>query len=329
VVGPRIVAAGPKLDGEGLPVASSRVVRTSADARNTVDDLAAAGVDFIKVHGGLDRARLLAIAAESRARGLRFAGHVPDDVTPSDAARMGIHSIEHFSGFSRPCSDELKRLLQPSHWKSARTKCAPDSDLDATFAVLRSAGTWVTPTLVSYRGLAEVIDPQGLVDPRWRYVPPALRASWDKSGRAIVADIRPARQDAAVWRSVLKTYGLLTAQARRDHVLLLSGTDLGNPLVSPGFDLQDELLLLVQAGLTPSEALFSATVGPANFLNKSPQFGSVAKGEYADLVLLDADPLKDIRNVQRIRAVIANGRLLDRKALDELLARANPVPRSP
>jgi hypothetical protein len=114
VVGPRIVAAGPQLDGEGLPVASSRIVRTSEDARKTVDDLAAAGVDFIKVHGGLDRPRLLAIAAESRARGLRFAGHVPDDVTPSDAARMGIHSIEHFSGFSRPCSDELKRLLEPS-----------------------------------------------------------------------------------------------------------------------------------------------------------------------------------------------------------------------
>lgn len=205
-------------------------------------------------------------------------------------------------------------------------KCAPDSDLDATFAVLRSAGTWVTPTLVSYRGLAEVIDPKGLDDPRWRYVPPALRASWDRTGRAILADIGPVRQDTAVWRRLLETYGLLTARAQRDHILLLSGTDLGNPLVSPGFDLQDELLLLVQTGLTPSEALFSATVGPANFLGKSSQFGSVAKGELADLVLLDADPLKDIRNVRRVRAVIANGRLFDRKTLDELLARANHPP---
>jgi imidazolonepropionase-like amidohydrolase len=174
-----------------------------------------------------------------------------------------------------------------------------------------------------------VIDPQGLVDPRWRYVPPALRASWDRSGRAIVADIKPATQDAAVWRRVLETYAVLTAQARRDHVLLLSGTDLGNPLVAPGFDLQDELQLMVHAGLTTAEALFSATVGPAHFLGKSAQFGSVAKGELADLVLLDADPLTDIRNVQRIRAVIANGRLFDRQALDELLPRANPLPRSP
>jgi len=152
LVGPRIVAAGPKLDGEGTPATSSRIVRTPEEARKAVDDLAAAGADFIKVHAGLDRPRFRAIAAQSRARGLRFSGHLPDDVTPADAARMGIQSIEHFSGFPGPCSEELKRLLEPSQRKSAPMKCAPDSELDATFAVLRNAGTWVTPTLVSYRG---------------------------------------------------------------------------------------------------------------------------------------------------------------------------------
>ena len=148
-----------------------RIVRTPADGRSAVNDLAAAGVDFIKVHAALDKARLLAIAEASRAHKLPFAGHLPDDVTPSEAARMGIKSIEHFSGFSRPCSDELKRRLEPSQWGSMRRRCVSPEDLDATFEALRSTGTWVTPTLVSYRGLSEVIDPRGYSDSRWRFIP--------------------------------------------------------------------------------------------------------------------------------------------------------------
>ena len=107
---------------------------------------------------------------------------------------------------------------------------------------------------------------------------------------------------------------------RRAGVRILAGTDLGNPYVYPGFSLHDELALLVQAGLTPLEALQTATINPAKFFGKEKELGTIEKGKLADLVLLDANPLEDINNTRKINAVVLNGRLLDRAALDKLLA---------
>jgi imidazolonepropionase-like amidohydrolase len=103
---------------------------------------------------------------------------------------------------------------------------------------------------------------------------------------------------------------------------MLAGTDSPNPFVYPGFSLHDELGLLVRSGLTPAEALRTATVNPAIFLGLTDSLGTVSRGKVADLVLLDANPLTDIANTKRIRAVIQGGRLLDRTALDEMLANA-------
>lgn len=106
---------------------------------------------------------------------------------------------------------------------------------------------------------------------------------------------------------------------------MLAGTDCPNPYVYPGFSLHDELGLLVHSGLTPAEALRTATINPARFLGLTDSLGTVATGKVADLVLLDANPLGDIANTKRIRAVIQGGRLLNRKALDQLLARAKAL----
>ena len=109
---------------------------------------------------------------------------------------------------------------------------------------------------------------------------------------------------------------------RKAGVPILAGTDTGNPFCFPGFSLHEELALLVIAGLTPVEALRSATLNPAKFLGLEKTLGTIEVGKIADLVLLGANPLEDIRNTQRINAVVSNGRLFDRKALDKLLADA-------
>jgi imidazolonepropionase-like amidohydrolase len=103
-------------------------------------------------------------------------------------------------------------------------------------------------------------------------------------------------------------------------VPFLADTDLGGDYIYPGFSLHDELALLVQAGFTPGEALKTATYNPAMFLDILDRLGTVEKGKLADLVLLDANPLDDISNTQKIRAVVLNGRYLDRTTLDKLLA---------
>jgi imidazolonepropionase-like amidohydrolase len=103
-------------------------------------------------------------------------------------------------------------------------------------------------------------------------------------------------------------------------VNFLAGSDSSAPNIFPGFSLHDDLAYMVQAGLTPQQALQTATTKPAEFLQRSAQQGSIAAGRRADLVLLNSDPLADIHNTQKIEAVILNGILLDRAALDSLLA---------
>jgi imidazolonepropionase-like amidohydrolase len=148
------------------------------------------------------------------------------------------------------------------------------------------------------------------------YVPNAVRLRWEKQ----LGDVRPAgfRFERALFRKRLElVYGMVRA-----GVGVLAGSDPTNEYVVAGFGLHHELRLFVQAGLSPMEALQTATIAPARFLGRENETGSIAVGKLADLVLLDADPVVDIRNVSRIQAVVLHGRLLRRPALDQLLSRA-------
>jgi hypothetical protein len=322
LVGPRIIAAGPKLDGSGEATADTWIVRTPDDARAAVDRLAAMHVDFIKAHAGLDGPRFLAIMRAARAHGLAVAGHLPANVSVPDAARAGLASLEHFSGFPIPCSDDLTSMLEGTRWQAMRERCASSSVVQEVLATVRDAETWLTPTLVSFRGLSEVLDPNSASASRPDSVVTAVRASWNRTAEQIRQDVQATPRDRIVWRRWLSMNAPLTAMAVNAGVRLLAGTDAGNPYVAPGFDLLDELVLMTDAGLTPAEALRSATIGPLQFLHEAKDEGIIAVGRRADLVLLDANPIVDIQNVRRIHAVVANGRLYDRTTLDRLLAAA-------
>lgn len=322
LVGPRIIAAGPKLDGDGNPAPDRLVVRTPEDARMGVDALAALGVDFIKVHSGLDPERFHAIAREAGLRGLPVAGHLPDGVSAIDAARAGMASLEHFSGFPMPCPADLSTMLRAPRWSRARARCVSLAEAEAVMLALASTNTWLTPTLVSYRGLGYVFGSHESGADRSPYAVPALRTGWQRTAEAILKGVNPLPGDLAVWQRLFAVNQTLTAMAGHAGAKLLAGTDVGNPFVAPGFDLLDELELMTAAGLTSAQALQSATVGPAQFLGKSAELGAIETGRIADMVLLDADPLEDIRNVRRIHAVFANGRLFDRPALDQLVKTA-------
>jgi imidazolonepropionase-like amidohydrolase len=144
------------------------------------------------------------------------------------------------------------------------------------------------------------------------YIPKMLRDYW----RSLPVDI------ATKMVALYSVHADLVGRLNRAGVPILAGSDTPNPFVYPGFSLHDELGLLVRSGLTPAEALRTATINPAIFLGVTDSLGTVARGKVADLVLLDANPLTDIANTKRIRAVIQGGRMLDRKALDEILASA-------
>jgi imidazolonepropionase-like amidohydrolase len=176
-------------------------------------------------------------------------------------------------------------------------------------------GTWVTPTLVVFV-TAAIGERELTTDERLKYIPATTRERWRNQWRE-----RPAGS-AERQETLNKSRVQIVKLMHRTRVGLLAGTDILNPFLFPGFSLHHELVLLVQAGLSPLEALRTATLNPARFLGREKELGTVERGKLADLVLLDADPLQDIHHTQRIAAVIIGGRLYDRASLDAMLGSA-------
>ncbi|MDB5967818.1 MAG: hypothetical protein JWQ90_268 [Hydrocarboniphaga sp.] len=336
-LGPQIVAAGPILDGPYPQLPSiSVVVADAAAARMQVDLLARQGADFIKVYNRLSREAYFAIADEAKKQRLPFAGHVPFSVSAREASDAGQASIEHLFNVLFACSSREDELMRIKARSLASDESGERQSLRRLYlhGVLDSYSeprcaelythfvrnkTWQTPTLVQRRAFAYP-DASLAADPNRRYVPRSLRALWDPQ-----QDHRLQGRDADdedIQRRYYERDRALIAPMRRAGVRFLAGTDAGDPFSIPGFSLHQELEMLVDAGLTPMEALQSATRDAAEFLHRDSQFGSIAPGLRADLVLLDRDPLASIRNTQAIAAVVVGGRYLRREDLDRLLLQA-------
>ncbi|MEW5902327.1 MAG: amidohydrolase family protein, partial [Acidobacteriota bacterium] len=175
--------------------------------------------------------------------------------------------------------------------------------------------TVVTPTLVAYRSSFEPREDLP-ADPRRKYI---ARSSVEKAKEWL----KPLPPEIIAGRKiVLEEFKKLVGMMNEAGVSLMAGTDLAGPRLYPGFSLHEEMVLLVEAGLRPLEALQAATRNPARHLGLIEKAGTIEKGKRADAVLLDANPLEDIRNISTVRAVILGGRPLDRDELDRLLAEA-------
>jgi imidazolonepropionase-like amidohydrolase len=182
-------------------------------------------------------------------------------------------------------------------------------------------GTWQVPTLVSQRVLADLGDRSFEEDTCLAYVSSADRNAWSSAHEGSMRSNQPEyrAERHAGFREELTIVG----EFHRAGAPFLAGTDTGGPPYTyPGFSLHDELAFLVQAGFTPMEALQAATWKPAQFLGLAERFGTIARGKQVDLVLLDENPLDDIHNTRKIRAVVVQGRYFDRATLDQLLMRA-------
>jgi imidazolonepropionase-like amidohydrolase len=336
VLGPRIVAAGVIVDGPKAVWPGSLEAGNAQEGRKAVRTLKEQGADFVMVYTKLPRDAYLAIADEAKKQGMAFAGHVPLSVSAAEASDVGQKSIEHITGVVLACSDQEDRLraeeseaLAGADNATIRTVMrrvatkARDSysakKAEALFARFKRNGTWQVPTLTVLRAIANLDDPKFTADPRVKYLPPNVRAFWaaGNGGPKLTAE------DRAQMRQAYKKTTELVRAMHRAGVPMLAGTDVTNPYVFPGFSLHDELALLVdEAGFTPAEALRAATLDPARYLGQEKDLGAVEQGKLADLVLLEADPLADVHNTTKIVAVVVNGRLLEREALDRMLAEA-------
>jgi imidazolonepropionase-like amidohydrolase len=342
--GPRLVVASNILDGPKPIWPSSIAIADEAQARKAVRDAKAAGADFLKVYSLLSPEAFRAIADEAKAQGISFAGHVPSLVSSREASDLGMRSMEHLYGITAACSPleaealrERKEALDAAKGNlfaagpkltaiDAKLRESYRDDLAATlFAKLKSNGTWQCPTLTVLRAFGSLDDPGFAADPRLKYVDPFTRTFWDPKRDFRFKSMKP--EDFAAQRRSFSRSLELVGRMHKAGVPIIAGTDEANPYIFPGFSLHDELALFVKAGLSPADALRTATLNPAKFLGREATLGTVEPGKEADLVLLDADPLADIANTTKIRAVVSRGLLLDRAALDGMLKAAEyPAP---
>jgi imidazolonepropionase-like amidohydrolase len=337
LLGPHMVISGPRVDGlNPAHPDQAVVVHNPAEGRSIVDSLKESGVDFISVSGNLTPEEYNAIAEESKKVGLPFAGNIPQGVWASDASTAGQNSIERLLGSMEESSKNFDRIVHlndsppvnPAE-QAARALALLKLDVDGldperlkNLAVLFvKNGTWQVPTLIAKKTMSFMNDDAALNDPCLAYIGGQNREEWSDLRSRSMKDNPPEYWE--LQRSAYQEALAITRAYHRDGVSILGGTDAGGaPFVIPGFDLHSELAALVGAGFTPMEALQSVTLDAARFLGRSDDFGTIANGKSADFVLLDANPLDDIHNTRKIRAVVFQGKYLDRAALDSLLANA-------
>jgi hypothetical protein len=345
LLAPHLVIASTIIDGPKPFWPGSISVSSEAQARQAVVQAKQEGADFVKVYSFLPREEYFAIVDEAKKQGIPFAGHIPLAVSPEEASNAGQKSFEHLIGLLPACSthsDEFAKAAsadlademaaeRPTFWGD-HVKALRQMELDtyspekaaALFEVLKKNGTWQCPTLTLLRSIAYVDDASFINDPRLKYMPPWARSSWSPAAAIHSFGPRTPEDFAFSKREFQKDLELVAAM-QQAGVGILAGTDTSNPFCMPGFSLHDELGLLVKAGLTPMQALQTATLNPARFLGTEKDFGTIEQGKVADLLLLDANPLDDIANTRKIGSVVYGGRLLSRTDLDQMLSQVEAL----
>lgn len=335
---PRMIMAGNLVDGTPLFWPDASIAGTPEMGRAVVDSLADAGAPFVKVYDSLAPEVYDAIVTRAAERGLRVAGHVPMRVRAAHASDAGQRSIEHVFGVLPGCStaedsllagsEAMLRLMAEGSMPAAlqawlggmkqMTETYDETRCRALAEQLARNETWVVPTLVTLRGTWMRNDSTFRSDSRLKYIPPEMRDSWlpENSFPARLYRDQDWRTGQAMYRLAVEVVGLLEGEG----VPLLAGSDAVVPYVFAGSGLHDELELLVEAGLSTVQALRTATINPARFLQRSDELGTVEEGKLADLVLLDANPLEDITNIMNIYGVILDGTFMSRSDLDAILA---------
>ena len=305
--GPRIVAAGPYLEGNPQPIAHLRV-GSPAEAEAAVDSLARLGVDFIKLHTGLTRESYFAALRAARARGLVTAGHVPRTVGALAASDSGLGSIEHLLGIPVPCTPAESLSLAPRFEVQAALGRCTSAPIEPLLARLAANRTRVVPTFTAQYEIALWPGRKVPGDRYARQLPDTLRR--------YVAQIFPMPEVPAgadsVGRAMFAKRLEQVGTLHRAGVRILPGTDAPLRNSPPGFGLHFELEWLTRAGMSPWAVLKAATLDAAAFLGLADSLGTIEPGKLADLVLLDADPLRDIRNTRRIRLVVVDGLVVER-----------------
>jgi imidazolonepropionase-like amidohydrolase len=299
VTGPRMALAALIDGGEG----TGRRVNTPEDGRQAVRSAKIEGYDFIKIYAYLNVETYFAIIDEANKQGIKTIGHIPDFTGKwklKDAFVKGFGMVAH--------AEELTNYAVNYSKEEA----------DTMAKVLKDNGTWLSPTLIVMEKILSQVKSLDELKalPTLKYVHPIFQSKWLTANKY---NKMHSPEDIAHFEKYVKFNLLLVNACKKAGVPIVTGTDAGTSSVVNGFSMHNELELLVQAGLTTQEALNSATFLPAQWLGIDKKVGTIEIGKFADLVLLDKNPLSDINNTRKIAGVFVNGKWLDKKKLNAML----------
>lgn len=327
LTGPRILTSGPKLDGPRPSWDGSIALSDPAQVPAALDSLQVLGVDYVKLYDGTMSPQVfLAAVREAEARGMTVTGHMPLGVDFLEAVQAGLDGTEHLyylykgTAANRDSVGAAVRAGELGFWDAFWAVLGRrDAEREvAVFAAMAESGTAVVPTLHIGDVLSTVEQVDHSADSMLELIPDEIEATY--AGRVRSAE-RSSLETREANRRLRREMAALVAPLQAAGVTILAGSDAGpfNSYTYPGAALHAELEALVAAGLTPAEALRAATTAPATFMGLGDELGRVAPGYVADLILLDENPLSDIRATRSVSTVILRGdEVLDRRALEAL-----------
>lgn len=330
LLGPRLVLGSQMVNGIRGDSSTILSPGTPEHGREHVKFLKQRGVDFIKIYEELPRDVFFAVADEAKKQNMDFAGHVPFEVKASEVVQAGQKSIEHCcdDNIMLECSkieDELRQKWLNAIENETFNFGEIILELEATYDVLKcdnlfdlykEYGTWSVPTLI----VSESHYPyfyDWTKDDRLKYLPDSERILWQEWVKDYYYVY--GEWDLEKQLRMRKRRFEIVSTMHKKGVPIMAGTDCASIGVFWGSSIHEELDLLVQAGLSELEALKTATLNPAIFLEKTEYLGTIKKGKMADLIILDQNPLIDISNTRKINGVITNGNYFNRIAIDSLL----------
>lgn len=341
---PRVMISGPLLDGMPNVYDGSTPTRPSLslgandvqEAIKLVDRFDSVGVDFIKAYEMLTKEQFEAIASHAKSKGLKVTGHVPLSMDVITASNAGMNSMEHLRNLEMSCASNWEELLETRNrllqdggdleggvlrsniHNAQRIEAIDNYDdrvADEVLKVLATNETWQIPTLSIMMGVTN----RHFLKPGWkesfRYLPTVVKESWTEGAKRM--ENMPESPDREKYSSWLQ---MMTKKVHDAGIGIMAGTDCPIFYLTPGLSLHEELQLLVASGLSPLEAITTATLNPAKYFDIDDQLGLIREGYLADLVMLNENPLENIEHTKTIHVVIRNGKVRTRKDLDELLA---------
>jgi len=324
LLAPDIYSSGQIING-GKGWLPFKVVENKDEILNEIEKQIEEGVDFIKIYNRFTKEAYIALSDICNELNIPFSGHLPNSMNYWEAIEANQHSIEHQMRFLINCSSN------PAEYEKIRMEEGKEAEalnflvehfdeklFDSLTTSLSKSNTWLCPTNIYWENFYNRDNPEFIHNKMLEYIPKNTQLFWGTPKEIL----EEKKNEFAAGRSKTKFQISLMKDLADAGVKILAGTDFPNPYCYPGFSLHDELQLMVEGGMTPAQSLKTATLNPAIFLKKENELGKVNEGYIASLVLLDANPLEDIRNTTKINTVFLRGNYLNRSRLDNMLFKA-------